>query len=79
MNADQQLSFTDGVIRDRVPTTKPMQFVAKTDKSSPWNWLCKSVAARYPTREGGRQPVDFERILRIYFLQQWYNLSDPGA
>ncbi|MFZ6682288.1 transposase, partial [Undibacterium sp. Tian12W] len=27
----------------------------------------------------GRPPVGVERMLRIYFLQQWFNLSDPAV
>jgi IS5 family transposase len=27
----------------------------------------------------GRRPIGLERMLRIYFLQQWFDLSDPGA
>jgi IS5 family transposase len=79
MNDDQQLSFTDGVLRELARTTKRAQFLDKMDKIVPWDRLCKLVAPHYPTGEGGRQPIDLERMLRIYFLQQWYNLSDPGA
>ena len=32
-----------------------------------------------PKGENGRPPVGLERMLRITFLQQWFNLSDPGA
>ena len=32
----------------------------------------------YPKAGNGRPPVGVERMLRIYFLQQWFNLSDPG-
>ena len=41
--------------------------------------LCALIAPHYPTREGGRPPIPLERMLRIYFLQQWFNLSDPGV
>jgi transposase, IS5 family len=33
----------------------------------------------YPKPGNGRPPVGVERMLRIYFLQQWFNLSDPGV
>jgi len=45
----------------------------------PWKRLCALIAPHYPTGEGGRPPIPMERMLRIYFLQQWFNLSDPGV
>ena len=43
--------------------------------------LCALIEPRYPkaSAAGGRPPLPLERMLRIYCLQQWYNLSDPGA
>ena len=41
--------------------------------------LCAVIAPYYPKGENGRPPVGLERMLRITFLQQWFNLSDPGA
>lgn len=26
-----------------------------------------------------RRPLELERTLRMYFMQQWFNLSDPRA
>ncbi len=34
--------------------------------------------AYYPKGTRGRPPIGPERMLRIYFLQQWYSLSDEG-
>ena len=46
----------------------------------PWEKLCALIEPVYPKPEGaGRPPVGLERILRIYFLQQWFNLSDPAV
>jgi hypothetical protein len=33
----------------------------------------------YPKPGNGRPPIGLERMLRIYFLQQWFNLSDPAV
>jgi IS5 family transposase len=79
MSDEQQLSFTDGVLNELARTTKRAQFLEQMDQIVPWDRLCKLVEPHYPTGEGGRQPIALERMLRIYFLQQWYNLSDPGA
>jgi len=45
----------------------------------PWSRLAKQIAPHYPHSGKGRPPHDLERMLRIYFLQQWFNLSDPQA
>jgi IS5 family transposase len=37
------------------------------------------VEPHYPKAGNGRPPVGVERMLRIYFLQQWFNLSDPAV
>jgi len=49
-----------------------------------WNgWcrgrLCGLIEPFYPKAGNGRPPVGVERMLRIYFLQQWFNLSDPAV
>jgi transposase, IS5 family len=45
----------------------------------PWRELCALVEPHYPKAGNGRPPVGVERMLRIYFLQQWFNLSDPAV
>jgi transposase, IS5 family len=45
----------------------------------PWRELCALIEPHYPKAGNGRPPVGVERMLRIYFLQQWFNLSDPGG
>lgn len=46
----------------------------------PWKELSAVIEPFYPKPEGaGRRPIGVERMLRIYFLQHWYQLSDPGA
>ena len=50
------------------------------DQIIPWRDLCKVIKPFYPKRQGaGRPPVGLERMLRIHFLQHWFNLSDPGG
>jgi IS5 family transposase len=48
------------------------------DQVIPWADLLKIVRKHYPKAGNGRQPMPLERMLRIYFMQQWYGLSDPG-
>jgi IS5 family transposase len=45
----------------------------------PWPRLLGLIAPHYPKAGNGRQPLGMEKMLRIYFLQQWFNLSDPQA
>jgi transposase, IS5 family len=35
--------------------------------------------AHYPKAGNGRPAFGLKRMLRMYFLQQWFNLSDPGV
>jgi IS5 family transposase len=74
------LSFTSGVLDELARSTKRAKFLEAMDQIVPWDRICKLVEPFYPVGGGsGRQPIDLERMVRIYFLQQWYNLSDPGA
>jgi IS5 family transposase len=45
----------------------------------PWADMCGLITPFYPKPGNGRPPYGLERMLRIYFLQQWFNLSDPGV
>lgn len=45
----------------------------------PWSALCELIAPVYPQNEVGRPPVVLDRMLRIHFLQAWFNLSDPAV
>lgn len=50
------------------------------DEIIPWRNLCKVIKPFYPKPKGaGRPPVGLERMLRIHFLQHWFNLSDPAV
>jgi IS5 family transposase len=63
-------------------TTRRAQFLAQMDQVLPWSTLCALIEPVYPrggSSEGGRPPMPLERMLRIYFLQLWFNLSDPAV
>jgi IS5 family transposase len=59
--------------------TRRAQFLEEMEQVVPWRKLCALIEPHYPKVGGGRPPVGVERMLRIYFLQQWFNLSDPAA
>lgn len=61
-------------------TTRREVFLAEMNQVVPWADLCAVIEPVYPQPAGaGRRPVGVERMLRIYFLQQWFNLSDPAV
>jgi IS5 family transposase len=59
--------------------TRREKFLAEMDTVVPWASLCALIEPHYPSGERGRPPIGIDRMLRIYFLQQWFNLSDPQA
>jgi hypothetical protein len=59
--------------------TRRERFLAEMDAVIPWGRLLARITPHYPKAGNGRQPIGVERMLRIYFLQQWFNLSDPAA
>src|SRR2546430_14066116 len=62
-------------------TTRRAQFLREMDRSVPWRELAAVVEPGYPKvrEQGGRPPLPLERMLRVYFLQLWVNLSDPAV
>ena len=63
-------------------TTRRAQFLAEMERIMPWKELEAAIEPVYPkggVTAGGRPPVPLERLLRIYFLQLWFNLSDPAV
>ena len=60
-------------------TTRRERFLAEMNAVLPWQRLLALIAPHYPKGTGGRPPMPLERMLRIYCMQQWFNLSDPQA
>ena len=60
--------------------TRKERFLDDMEKIIPWAELAEDIEPFYPKPKGaGRRPVGVERMLRIHFLQHWFNLSDPAA
>lgn len=59
--------------------TRRERFLAEMDAVIPWAPLTALIAPHYPTAGRGRRPLPLETMLRVYFLQQWFDLSDPAA
>lgn len=63
----------------RKPTRRE-RFLAEMERVVPWGELCALIEPVYPKSEGpGRPTIGLERMLRIHFLQHWFNLSDPAV
>ena len=59
--------------------SKREQFLDEMNQVVPWAGLLALVEPHYPKAGNGRRPVGLEIMLRAYFVQQWFNLSDPGV
>src|SRR6201981_1368978 len=55
------------------------EFLNVMDSVVPWRELEVLIEPHYAKAGNGRHPVGLSIMLRVYFLQQWFNLSDPGA
>jgi IS5 family transposase len=74
-----QRTFASVAWTQKGKVTRRERFLAEMDQVIPWDRLVALIEPHYPKAGGGRRPHDLERMLRIYFLQQWFNLSDPQA
>src|SRR3954463_5011889 len=78
---DGQLSFATLDYAGKKKRTKRDVFLAEMAATVPWSVLEAVIAPHYPEQgpQGGRRAFPIAVMLRIYCLQQWYNLCDPGA
>ena len=76
-----QLSFASLDFAAKKKRTKRDVFLAEMAAVVPWGVLEAVIEPHYPKvgAKGGRRPFPLATMLRVYCLQQWYNLSDPGA
>lgn len=78
MNKNQMTLMSTG-FEKYTKTTRRAVFLAEMDCAVPWSELCALIDPVYPKAGDGRPPIDLELMLRVYFLQQWFNLSDPAV
>jgi IS5 family transposase len=74
MAADQGSEFE----LHRRPTKRDV-FLQTMNEIVPWEQLCDVIRPHYPKGEGGRPPKGLERMLRMYFVQHWFNLADDAC
>ena len=75
----KQQTMSDMEYGYRKKKTKREEFLDIMEEIIPWDEWISVIMPYYPTGERGRPPVDLELILRMYLLQSWFNLSDPGT
>ncbi len=75
----QQRTFASLAWSSKGKVTRRERFLAEMDRVIPWHPLLALIEPHYPKAGRGRQPLGLEKMLRIYFVQQWFNLSDPQA
>src|SRR3954465_446328 len=74
----RQGSFTQAEYAVKKEQTRRDRFLAEMEEVVPWARLVERLRSFYPRGERGRPPIGLERMLRIYFLQQWYGLADEA-
>ena len=72
---EQQLSFAQEEYARKKKTTRCDKFLAEMNRVVPWARLVELILPHYPKGKRGRPPIGIEKMLRVYFLQQWYGLG----
>ena len=75
----RQGSFSQAEYAGKKKQTRRDRFLAEMDKVVPWARLVDRLRPFYPKGDRGRPPIGLERMLRIYFLRQWYALADEAV
>ena len=73
-----QPSFSQAEFADKKKITRREKFLGRMEALIPWPQLLAVIEPFYPKGQRGRPPVGLERMLRVYFLQQWYGLADEA-
>jgi IS5 family transposase len=75
----KQKSFASLAWDSKKKVTRRERFLTEMGAVIPWERLLVLIEPHYPKGEIGRRPMPLATMLRIYFMQQWFNLSDPQA
>jgi len=75
-----QVSFAQAEYEKKKKRTRREVFLEKMEQVVPWNRLMEVIEPHYPKGgKRGRPPIGLERMLRMYFVQQWYGLADEAV
>jgi len=72
------MTFASLAWQQKGHVTRRERFLAEMNAVVPWSRLMKIIEPHYPKAGNGTQPMPLERMLRIHFMQHWFNLSDPA-
>jgi transposase, IS5 family len=75
----KQTTFASAAWDRKGKVTRRERFLAEMDAVIPWAPILALIEPHYPKAGNGTASMPMERMLRIYFMQQWFNLSDPAA
>jgi IS5 family transposase len=75
----RQWTFSSVGFETHGKQTRRHRFLTEMDAIVPRRKLFRLIEPHYPNGNRGRPPIGTDRMLRIYFLQVWFNLSDPGV
>lgn len=79
IDAMKQTSFASLEYAGKKRMTRREKFLGEMERVVPWAALVALIEPHYPkSGRVGRPPIGVQRMLRMYFLQQWYSLSDEG-
>jgi len=73
-----QPSFAHAEFAAKKKVTRREKFLTRMEEVIPWKQLLAVIEPFYPQGKRGRPPIGLERMLRVYFLQQWYALGDEA-
>ena len=75
-----QISFALAEYEGKKKITRREVFLAKMEQVVPWSRLMQVIEPYYPkSGKRGRPPIGLQRMLRMYFVQQWYGLADEAV
>lgn len=75
----KQTSFASLTYAAKKKKTRKERFLEQMENCIPWSRFEAVIEPHYPkSGSRGGQPIGVEAMLRVYLMQQWFNLSDPG-
>jgi IS5 family transposase len=74
----KQTTFASLAWNGKGKVTRRERFLAEMDAVIPWQPLLELIEPHYPKAGNGTRPKPLEQMLRIHFMQHWFNLSDPA-
>ena len=76
----KQMSLSESGFERKTKRTRKREFLDEMNLVVPWAELVSLIAPHAPAAgaKGGRPPFPVQTMLRIHFLRQRFNLSDPA-